>query len=286
MPFLVWGLDILGPFPRAIGGFEFLFIAIDKFTKWPEVTAVRKVTAQSAIKFLKELVCRFGVPARIITDNATQFMSRPFMQYVHALGRKISFASVAHPRSNGQAKRMNAEVLRGLKTRTFNRLRKCGSNWIEELPVVLWSIRTTPNRATGQTPFALVYGAEAVLPTELVYGSPRVLAYHELEQEQLRQDDTLLLEEDRLQAAVRAACYQQALCRYHSRKVKARSLEEGNLVLRRVQSAKNSNKLTPKWEGPYRVKRVTRPGAVRLETEDGIPVSNSWNIEHLRKFYP
>ena len=72
----------------------------------------------------------------------------------------------------------------------------------------------------------------------------------------------------------------------HSRKVNARSLEEGDRVLRRVQSAKNSNKLTPKWEGPYRVKRVTRPGAVRLETEDGIPVNNSWNIEHLRKFYP
>ena len=85
------GLDILGPFPRAIGGFEFLFVAIDKFTKWPEVTAMRKVTAQLAIKFLKELVCRFGVPARIITDNGTQFTSRTFMQYIHALGSKISF---------------------------------------------------------------------------------------------------------------------------------------------------------------------------------------------------
>ena len=51
---------------------------------------------------------------------------------------------------------------------------------------------------------ALVYGAEAVLPTELVYGSPRVLAYDELEQEQLRQDDALLLEEERLQAACEA----------------------------------------------------------------------------------
>ena len=144
----------------------------------------------------------------------------------------------------------------------------------------------TPNRATGQTPFALVYGAEAVLPTELIYGSPRVLAYDELEQERLQQDDATLLEEDRLRAAVRAACYQQALRRYHSHKVHARSFEEGDLVLRHVQSAKNSNKLTPKWEGPYRVTRVTRPGAVRLETEDAIPVSNSWNIEHLRKFYP
>ena len=59
-----------------------------------------------------------------------------------------------------------------------------------------------------------------------------------------------------------------------------------DLVLRRVQSAKNSNKLTPKWEGPYRVICVTRPDVVRLETEDGILVSNSWNIEHFRKFYP
>ena len=59
MAILVRGLDILGPFPQAIRGFEFLFVATDKFTKWPEVTVVRKVTAQSAIKFLKELVCRF-----------------------------------------------------------------------------------------------------------------------------------------------------------------------------------------------------------------------------------
>ena len=99
--FSVWGLNILGPFPRATGGFEFLFVSIDKFTKWPEVDAVRKVTAQSAIKFLKGLVCHFGVPARIITNNGTQFTSRAFMQYVHALGSKISFASVARPKSNG-----------------------------------------------------------------------------------------------------------------------------------------------------------------------------------------
>ena len=81
---------------------------------------------------------------------------------------------------------------------------------------------------------------------ELIYGSPRVLAYDELEQEQLRQEDATLLEEDRLRAAVRAARYQQALRHYHSRKVHARSLEEGDLVLRRIQSAKNSNKLPPK----------------------------------------
>ena len=114
-----------------------MFAAIDKFTKWPEVTPVRKVTTQSAIKFLKELVCCFGVPARIITDNGTQFTSHAFMQYVHALRCKISFSSMAHPRSNGQAERANAEVLRGLKTRTFDALQKHGRWWIEEPLVVL-----------------------------------------------------------------------------------------------------------------------------------------------------
>ena len=109
------------------------------------------------------------------------------------------------------------------------------------------------NRATSQTPFALVYGAEAVLPMELIYRSPRVLAYDELEQEQLRQDDATFLEEDRLRVAVRAAHYQQALHRYHSRKVYARSFEEGDLVLQCVQSTKNSNKLTLKWEVPYQL---------------------------------
>ena len=152
--------------------------------------------------------------------------------------------------------------------------------------MVLWSLRTTPNRATGHTPCSLVYGAKVVIPTELIYGSPRVLAYDEVAHDQHRCDDAMLLEENRLRAATRAACYQQALRRYHNCKVHARSFEEGDLVLRRVQSAKNSNKLTPKWEGPYRVVRVTRPGAICLETGDGIQLQNSWNIKHLHKFYP
>ena len=108
------------------------------------------------------------------------------MQYIQDLGSKVCFTSVAHPRSNGQAERANAEMLRGLRAKTFDKLRKSRRRWIDELPVVLWSIRTMPNRATSQTPFALVYGAEAVLPMELIYGSPQVLAYDELEQERLQ----------------------------------------------------------------------------------------------------
>ena len=86
-------------------------------------------------------------------------------------------------------------------------LQKHGRRWIDELPVVLWSLRTSPNRATRQTPFSLVNGAEAVIPTELIYGSPRVLAYDEVVQNQHRRDDVVLLEESRLRAATRVARY-------------------------------------------------------------------------------
>ena len=61
----------MGPFPRAAGGYRYLYIAIDKFTKWAEVEPVRTIPAGSAVKFIKGLVSCFGVPNRIITDNGS-----------------------------------------------------------------------------------------------------------------------------------------------------------------------------------------------------------------------
>ena len=102
-PFAVWGLDILGLFPRAPGGYRYLYVAIDKLTKWAEVEAVHTIPAGSAVKFIKGIVSRFGVPNRIITDNGPQFIGNLFKTYCANLGMQICYASVAHPRSNGQA---------------------------------------------------------------------------------------------------------------------------------------------------------------------------------------
>ena len=86
---------------------------------------------------------------------------------------------MAHPQTNGQVERANGMILQGLKPRIFNKLNKFGRRWLTELLSVIWSLRTTPSRATGFTPFFLVYGAEAILPTALEYGSPRLKAYQE-----------------------------------------------------------------------------------------------------------
>lgn len=178
-PFAVWGLDILGPFPRAVGGYELLYVAIDKFTKWTEATPMAKVTTLTAIQFIRSILSRFGVPNHIITDNGTQFTSQTFTNYCHKLGISLCYGSVVHPRSNVRVERANGALQRGLKMRTFNKLEKHGRKWVDELPSALWAMQTAKSKATGETPFFLVYGAKAVIPTELVRSSQRVHAYQE-----------------------------------------------------------------------------------------------------------
>jgi hypothetical protein len=182
--------------------------------------------------------------------------------------------------------RANIEILKGLKTRTYDCLKKHGANWVNELPSMLWGNRTTPNRATGETPFFLVYGAEACLPPEIIMGSSWVQAFDECIQEQIRREDVDFIDERRWQAAIRNARYNQALRLYHQWFVHSRKLGVEDLVLRRVLNREGLHKLSPSWEGPFKVMEICRPGCVRLATTEGEPLPNPWNIEHLRKFFP
>ncbi|XP_039803912.1 uncharacterized protein LOC120668014 [Panicum virgatum] len=109
-------------------------------------------------------------------------------------------------------------ILQGLKPRIFNKLNKFGRRWLTELPSVIWSLRTTPNRATGFTPFFLVYGTEAVLPMDLEYGSPRLKDYQEQQNQQVREDSLDQVDEARDVALLHSAHYQQSLRRYQAQR--------------------------------------------------------------------
>jgi hypothetical protein len=110
--------------------------------------------------------------------------------------------------TNGQVERANDMILQGLKPRIYNDLHKFGKRWMKELPSVVWSLRTTPSRATGFTPFFLVYGAEAILPIDLEYGSPRTRAYDDQGNRTKREDSLDQLEEARDMALLHSARYQ------------------------------------------------------------------------------
>jgi hypothetical protein len=116
----------------------------------------------------------------------------------------------------------------------------------------------------GYTPFFMVYGAEAVLPSDIRHDSPRVAAYVEADNEKACQDALDLLDEERDIAAARSEIYQQDLCRYHSRRVKTRTFQEGDLVLRLIQDQSDMHKLSPPWEGPCVVSKNLNNGSYYL----------------------
>jgi hypothetical protein len=188
--------------------------------------------------------------------------------------------------SNGQVERANDMILQGLKPRIYNDLNKFGKRWMKELPSVVWSLRTTPSRATGFMPFFLVYGAEAVLPTDLEHGSPRTRAYNDQSNQVSRKDSLDQLEEARDKALLHSARYQQSLRRYHARGVRPRDLQVGDLVLRLRQDARGRHKLTPPWEGPFVIAKVLKPGTYKLADGQDEVYGNAWNVRQLRCSYP
>ena len=95
-----------------------------------------------------------------------------------------------------------------------------------------------------------------------------------------------VLEETRLATLLRSARYQQTLRRYHERRIREGMLQVGDLVLRRVMSTKDKHKLSPPWEGPYSIAEVIRPDTYKLRDSDSNILTNSWNIEQLRRFFP
>jgi hypothetical protein len=198
----------------------------------------------------------------------------------------VDWAALAHPQTNDQVERANGMILQGLKPRIFDQLNKSGRKWLQELHAVVWSLKTTPSRATEFTPFFLVHGAEAVLPTDLKYGSPRVRGYDEYTNQRARQDSLDQLDEARLVALMHSARYQQSLRRYQARKVRRRDFSEGDWVLRIRQDNRGRHKLSPPWEEPYVVVKVLKPGTYKLANEDGEELTNAWNIQQLRRFYP
>jgi transposase InsO family protein len=209
-----------------------MLVAVDKFTKWIEAALVIIQDSKAAINFIKSIVFRFGVPHSIITDNGTNFTSKEFKDYCEGLGIKLKFASVAHPKINGQVEKANGLICNGIKKQLLAPLEKAKHAWVDELSFVLWSLRSTPNAATQETPFFLVHSAEAVLPVEITHEAPRIAAYDETTSTEACRDNVDALDEARDVALARATQYQQSLRNYHSSRVRPRSFIVGDLVLR------------------------------------------------------
>ena len=229
--FAWWGIDLLGPFPKATGQLKYLVVAIDYSTKWIEAEPLAKITANNVLRFFKRnILARFGVPTLVISDNGTQFTDQRFHDYLRNIDIKQSFTFVEHPQANGLAEAANRVILRGIR----KRLETAKTKWDEELHAVLSAYRTTPHSTACESPFRLTYGTEAVIPIELTELTWRTDTDFPTNAVNLREEFEFV-DEVRSEAALRETTLKQKIVARHSKKVIKREFEVGNLVLRQNQ---------------------------------------------------
>jgi transposase InsO family protein len=167
-------------------------VAVDYFTKWVEVEALIHITSQNITRFLwRSVVCRYGLPHAFVTDNGKQFDCQAFRDWCEDLKVRNYFSSPGHLQANGQVEATNKTIFKMLKKKLEDRK----GVWAEQLHGVLWSYRTTKRTPTGDTPFGLAFGFEAVVLVEMELTSLCVQKYDpELNNEGLKLSLNLLEE--------------------------------------------------------------------------------------------
>ncbi|KAL0462487.1 UNVERIFIED_CONTAM: hypothetical protein Slati_0136300 [Sesamum latifolium] len=256
-PFDQWGIDIVGPFPLALAQKKFMIVAIEYFSKWVEAEAVAKISEKEVMNFIwKNIVCRFRVPRILISDNGAQFQGKKIVTWCKELKIQQHFTAVGNPQANVQTEVTNRILLQHLKT-----------------------------SATGETPFCLVYGSEAIIPAEIGEETARVSQYEPADNGEKRSFDLSTIEEKRDRAYARILHYKKMMTRGYNQKVKPRSFQVDDLVLKKVEVSKHVGKLDPTWEGPYKVTEIKKRGIYALQDLEGKNLPQPWNIHNLKKFY-
>nr|GEV50433.1 reverse transcriptase domain-containing protein [Tanacetum cinerariifolium] len=246
-PFYKWRINIAGPFLEGPGKVKFLIVAMDYFTKWIEAKAVATITGGQVKKFAWDnIVCRFGIPGEIISDNGKQFADNPFKDWCDKLNITQRFASIKHPQSNGLVERANRSLGEGIKARlgevihteigmpTYRTAAVDVVNNDKELRLNLDLLEERRERATISETRA----------------KSKMMKYYN--------------------ARVRSVAFKPSDFVY-------RSNDASHAIV--------GGKLGPKWEGPYEVTEALGNGAYKLRSTDGTVLPRTQNVANLKRCY-
>ena len=206
----------MGPFPTAVRQLKFLVVGIDYFTKWVEVEALATITKKNVRSFVwRCIICRFGIPRVLVSDNGRQFDNDSFWDFCLQLGIKNHYSSPTHSQANGQVKVTNRSLLKIIKTR----LEGAKGIWPEELPSILWAYRTMARTPTEETPFRLTYGSKVVIPAEVGLTSYKVHNHDENKNGEAIRLQLDLVDEIRTTAEQRLTRYQDRMAKHYESRV-------------------------------------------------------------------
>ncbi|UYV61692.1 K02A2.6-like [Cordylochernes scorpioides] len=252
-PFERIAIDVAGPFPVTEGGNRYILVAMDYFTKWPEAYAILNQEATTVAKVLMDnLICRFGVPLELHSDQGRNFEAGVFQELCRLLGIRKTRTTPLHPQSDGMVERFN----KAMKEHLSKVVEQHKRDWDVRLPPFLMAYRAAIHETTGQTPAKIMFGRELRLPCDLEFGSPEeppaeVAGY-------VNNLRSLLLETHELvRTKIRTASHRMKT-RYDQR-ANHDGFRQNDLVWLFDPKRKKelSPKLMPVWEGPYKIiKRI------------------------------
>uniref|UniRef100_A0A9J8C449 Gypsy retrotransposon integrase-like protein 1 n=1 Tax=Cyprinus carpio carpio TaxID=630221 RepID=A0A9J8C449_CYPCA len=156
VPFERIGMDLVGPLPKSARGHEHILVIVDYATRYPEAIPLRKATAKNIAQELFLLSSRVGLPAEILTDQGTPFMSRIMADLCKLLKVRQIRTSVYHPQTDGLVERFNKTLKQMLRRVVAEDQR----DWDQMIPYVLFGIREVPQASTGFTPFELLFNRQ------------------------------------------------------------------------------------------------------------------------------
>lgn len=244
-------IDLMGPFPYTG---EYVFVAVDYFSRWFEVDILKSTTSSKIIESLDKMFITHGLPISIKSDNAPNFKSEEFEDYLRVQGIEHSTSTPYWAPSNGEVERMNRTILKAIKT-----LQAEKGNWKKHLNEFIFAYRTTPNSVTGVSPAEMMFRRK--LRTKLPY-----LVNCDIEKHDYRERDMLQKEVGKEYADTH-------------RNAERSDISKGDSVL---VERKEQNKLTPRFEPePYLV-REKMGNQVSLE-KDGVIIGR--NVSQVKKYY-
>nr|QBG82596.1 putative uncharacterized protein [Papaver somniferum] len=285
-PFVKWCVDIVGPFIEGSGKRRFLIVATDYFSKWVEAKALSRIRDVDVFTFIfQNIICRFGIPAEIVFDNGKQLQGKNIDMLFDTFKIRKNKSTPIYPQSNGQAEATNKTLSLILK----KKLDEHKGRWCEQLHNVLWAYMTTRRSATGESPFLLTYGAEAVIPTEILMPTTKTEAWEKNLTTHMMLERLDDLEGRREAALQKMENYQRRLAREYNKKVKLRNFVEGQYVLRTIpqyQREKKWGNVAPTWGGPFIIHDIAGNGSYHLRNMKGEVLRHPWNAKWLKPYYP
>uniref|UniRef100_A0A2N9HI76 Uncharacterized protein n=1 Tax=Fagus sylvatica TaxID=28930 RepID=A0A2N9HI76_FAGSY len=233
---------------------------------WRHVPSRMSLKSRSPGFVKNNIICRYGMPEMLITDNASNLNNRMMDQLCQQFKIQHHNSAPYRPKMNGAVEAANKNV-----KKILSKMTETYKDWHEHLPYALCAYRTSVRTSVGATPYSLVYGMEAVLPVEVEIPSLRILSQTQLEEAEWAS----------------SPLYQRRIERAYNKKARPRTFQPGDLVLKKRNMALSDprGKFAPSYEGPYVVKKAFSGGAIILADMDGEEFRSPINSDSVIKYH-